>query len=289
MILITGATGHLGYLTLTEILKEKSASEIAVLARKVSDKTKEIAALGVEVRIGEYANKESLLKAFNGIKTLFFVSTHEAAQDFTVHKNVIDAAVNSNVQSIVYSSTQGEKSLGKNNPEGAADMHALTEEAIKQSGLNYTILRNAPYMESLPMILGEKVLTEGYAMPMGNGKLSFATRQDMAIGSAKVLSKNEHDHKTYEFGGTVSVGFNEVMEILSELTGKNLEYNPIDSETYEQQSKEAGIPEMYIQANLGFANQVKNGYFDHPTQDLANILGREPVSVEKFLKDTYKR
>jgi NAD(P)H dehydrogenase (quinone) len=202
---------------------------------------------------------------------------------------VIDAAVQANIQSIVYTSTQGEKSLGKNNPEGAADMHALTEEAIKQSGLSYTILRNAPYMESLPMILGEKVLTDGYAMPMGNGKLSFATRQDMTIGSAKVLSTNEHDHKTYEFGGTVSVGFNEVMEILSELTGKKLEYHPIDPETYAQQSKEAGIPDMYILANMGFANQVKKGYFDHPTQDLANILEREPVSVEGFLKDTYRR
>ncbi|GLB49405.1 NmrA family NAD(P)-binding protein [Neptunitalea lumnitzerae] len=288
MILITGATGHLGYLTLTALLKQKSASEIAVLARKESDKTKEIAALGVEVRIGEYANKESLVKAFNGIETLFFVSTHEAAQDITVHQNVIDAAVQANIQRIVYTSTQGEKSVDKNHSEGAADMHAFTEAAIKQSGLNYTILRNAPYMESLPMILGEKVLTEGYAMPMGNGKLSFATRQDMAIGSANVLSTNEHDHKTYEFGGTASVGFNEVMEILSELTGKKLEYHPIDPETYEQQSKEAGIPEMYIQANLGFANQVKNGYFDHPTQDLANILGREPMSVEAFLKNTYQ-
>lgn len=289
MILITGATGHLGYLTLTELLKQKSVSEITVLARKESDKTKEIAALGIEVRIGEYANKESLLKAFNGIKTLFFVSTHEAAQDFTVHKNVIDAAVNSNIKSIVYTSTQGEKSLGKNNPEGAADMHALTEKAIKQSGLNYTILRNAPYMESLPMILGEKVLTDGYTMPMGNGKLSFATRLDMAIGSAKVLSKNEHDYRTYEFGGTASVGFNEIMEILSKLTGKRLEYNSVDPATYEQQSKEAGVPDMYIQANLGFANQVKNGYFDHPTQDLANLLERDPVSVEDFLIITYKR
>ena len=287
MILITGATGHLGYLTLTELLKQKSASEIAVLARKESDKTKEITSLGVEVRIGEYANKESLKKAFNGIEILFFVSTHEAAQDFTVHKNVIDAAVHSNVQNIVYTSTQGEKSVDKNNPEGAADMHALTEEAIKQSGLNYTIFRNAPYMESLPMILGEKVLTDGYAMPMGNGKLSFATRQDMAIGSAKVLSTNGHDNKTYEFGGTVSVGFAEILETLSKLSGKKLEYTPIDSAIYEQQSKEAGIPDMYIQANLGFAAQVKNGYFDHPTQDLANILGREPISVKEFLKETY--
>lgn len=289
MILITGATGHLGYLTLSELLKQKPADEIAVLARKESDKTKEMAAFGVEVRIGEYANYESLFKAFANIETLFFVSTHEAAQDFSVHKNVIDAAIQSGVKRIVYTSTQGEKTVSNHAAEDAADMHALTEEAIKQSGLNYTILRNAPYMESLPMILGDNVLDTGYSMPMGDGKLSFATRQDMAIGSAKVLSTKGHDNETYEFGGTASVGFSEIMEILSDLSGKKVEYTSIDPATYEQQGKEAGIPDIYIQANLGFSGQVRGGYFDHPTQDLANILGREPFSVEDFLKETYGR
>lgn len=287
MILITGATGNLGYLTLTELLQHKSPSEIAVMARTENDKTKEIAALGVEVRIGDYANIESLINAFRGVETLFFVSTHEAAQDLTVHKNVIDAANQSGVHRIVYTSTQGEKLVSNKNAEGAADMHAFTEEAIKKSGLNYTILRNAPYMESLPMILGENVLLEGFSMPMGNGKLSFATRVDMAIGSARVLSTNGHNNKTYEFGGTESVGFTEIMEILSKLTGKKLEYTSIDPATYEQQSHKSGIPEIFIQANLSFATQVKTGYFDHPTQDLAGILERELVSVEEFLKGTY--
>ncbi|MEH0157305.1 NmrA family NAD(P)-binding protein [Limibacter armeniacum] len=288
MILITGATGHLGYLTLTELLKQKSADEIAVLARKESDKTKEITALGVDVRIGEYANYDSLVNAFSGIEILFFVSTHEAAMDITIHKNVIRAAVSSGVQRIVYTSTQGDKPIGGDNANGAARMHALTEEAIKQSGLIYTILRNAPYMESLPMILGENVLTNGYAMPMGSGKLSFATRTDMAIGSAKVLTTEGHDNKTYEFGGIHSYGFDDILGILSKLIGKNLTYTALTSDTYEKQSKEAGVPEMYVIANLDFAAQVREMYFDHPTQDLAEILGREPVSVEEYLKKVYE-
>lgn len=287
MILVTGATGNLGYLTLKELLKQKAPSEIVVLARKQNDKTTDIESLGVEVRIGEYGNFDSLTKALEGIETLFFVSTHEAAQDFTLHKNVIDASLHADIKRIVYTSTQGDKSFNTNSSEGAADMHALTEVAIKQSGLNYTILRNAPYMESLPMILGESVLTDGYAMPMGNGKLSFATRQDMAIGSAIVLSSKGYDNKIYEFGGTTSIGFKEVLKILSKLSCKKLEYTSIDSTTFEQKSKEAGIPEMYIQANLGFATQVRSGYFDHPTQDLAKILNREPKSVEEYLKETY--
>lgn len=288
MILITGATGQLGNLTLMEILKLKPATDIAVLARKPSVKTHQISALGVDVRFGDYADKDSLLQAFRGIDTLFFVSTHEAAQDISVHMNVVESAKQNDVRRIVYTSTQGEKTIENTDAINTADMHALTERAIVQSGIDYTILRNAPYMESLPMILGEAVLKDGYSMPMGEGKISYATRHDMAIGAAKVLSSGIHANQTYEFGGNVSVGFSEILETLSRLTGNKLEYHSIEPEEYEALSKKAGIPEMYIQANLGFANQVRSGYFDHPTQDLENILERKPTTVEMYLKEFYK-
>lgn len=287
MILITGATGNLGKLTLTELLKLKPSKDIAVLVRKESEKSKALAALGVEVRYGDYSDFDSLLKAFEQIETLFFVSTHEAAQNLAVHGNVIEASIKSGVKRIVYTSTQGDKTL--NTESGSsADLHAWTENEIKNSGLNYTILRNAPYMESLPLILGEKVLELGFTMPAGDGKLSFATRTDMAIASATILSSEGHDHKTYEFGGTKSYGYKEVLAILSEIANKELSYISPEPEIYEKQCKDAGIPEPFIAANLGFATQVKDGYFDHPTQDLANILGREPASVETFLRENYK-
>lgn len=287
MILITGATGNLGYQTLTELLKLKPAKDIAVLVRKESEKSKELASLGVDVRIGDYSNYDSLLKAFEQIETLFFVSTHEAAQNLAVHGNVIEASIKSGIKRIVYTSTQGDKTL--NTESGSsADLHAWTENEIKNSGLNYTILRNAPYMESLPLILGEKVLELGFTMPAGDGKLSFATRTDMAIASAIVLNSEGHDNRTYEFGGTKSYGYKEILAVLSDISNKELFYISPEPEIYKKQCVDAGIPEPYIEANLGFAAQVKDGYFDHPTTDLAKILGREPVSVETFLKKNYK-
>nr|WP_321412308.1 SDR family oxidoreductase [uncultured Carboxylicivirga sp.] len=287
MILITGATGNLGYLTITELLKLKPAKDIAVLVRKESEKSKALTALGVDVRIGDYSNYDSLLQAFEQIETLFFVSTHEAAQNLAVHGNVIKASIKSGVRRIVYTSTQGDKTQNTES-SSSADLHAWTESEIKNSGLNYTILRNAPYMESLPLILGEKVLEIGFSMPAGDGKLSFAARTDMAIASAKVLNSEGHNNKTYEFGGTKSYGYKEILAILSDITNKELSYISPEPEIYKKQCEDAGIPEPFIAANLGFATQVKDGYFDHPTQDLAIILGREPVSVKTFLKKIYK-
>lgn len=288
MILITGSTGNLGKLTLTELLKLKPAKDVAVLVRKESEKSKALAALGVEVRIGDYSDYDSLLQAFKQIETLFFVSTHEAAQNLAVHGNVIQASIKSGVKRIVYTSTQGDKTL--NTESGSsADLHSWTESEIKNSGINYTILRNAPYMESLPLILGDRVLENGFTIPAGDGKLSFATRTDMAIASAMVLNSGGHDNKTYEFGGTKSYGFKEIVAVLSDIAKRKLSYISPEPKIYKNQCLDAGIPEPYIAANLGFASQVKDGYFDHPTQELASILGREPVSIETFLKENYKK
>ncbi len=286
MILITGATGNLGYLTLIELLKQKTASEIAVLVRKENEKTKELSALGVDIRFGDYGDLDSLKKAFRHINTLFFVSTLEAGKDFTLHNNVVQAAITCGINRIVYTSTQGGKSEGMA-ACSAGDLHGWTENEVKNSGLNYTILRNSPYMESLPYILGDKVTEVGFSMPAGDGKLSLASRADMAIASAKILSTDGHNNRTYEFGGVKSVGYKEIMKYLSKISGKELLYYSPDAELYEKQCQEAGIPDQAITATLSFASQMKFGYFDHPTQDLASILGREPISVETYLKETY--
>ncbi|CAI2338760.1 hypothetical protein IFVP136_C290075 [Vibrio parahaemolyticus] len=49
----------------------------------------------------------------------------------------------------------------------------------------------------------------------------------------------------------------------------------------------ASFPDVAIQALVGFASQVKSGYFDKPSNDLASLLERNPISVSEFLKQTF--
>lgn len=92
-ILITGATGSLGS-KVVNILKEKTKIEnIAVLVRdEKNELAKQYANDGIDVRIGDYANLESLESSFKGIDTLYFVSGGDDNERAKLHKNVVDSA-----------------------------------------------------------------------------------------------------------------------------------------------------------------------------------------------------
>ena len=65
-ILVTGASGHIGRLTLEKLLDRRPASELIGLVRDPA-KAQNLAALGIELRQGDYLEKASLLKAFEGV------------------------------------------------------------------------------------------------------------------------------------------------------------------------------------------------------------------------------
>ena len=68
MILITGSTGNLGKATISYLLKKINAKEIAALARN-EEKSAELKSKGVDVRIGDFTNKDSLVKALRGFRS----------------------------------------------------------------------------------------------------------------------------------------------------------------------------------------------------------------------------
>ncbi|WP_221799946.1 NAD(P)H-binding protein [Oceanobacter mangrovi] len=285
MILVTGVTGQLGFATINELNKHVPSNGIAALARSQNDKTNDLSDRGIDIRFGSYNDYESLVSAFQGIDKLLFISSGEAFADFTLHENVIKAAQTANVKQVIYTSTQRSTAIDESCL--SEDLHGWTEYALKKSGLNYVILRNSPYMESIPQILGQGVLESGYHAPVGEGKISFATRTDMALATANVLCSQGHDFKTYDLGGIESVSFGEIIDEISKVTGKDIPFSSPETDDYIKSLTSDSFPEAAIQALVGFANQVNSGYFDNPSNDLASLIGRNPVSVSEFLKQTF--
>ncbi|OYQ46062.1 NmrA family NAD(P)-binding protein [Flavobacterium aurantiibacter] len=181
MILITGATGQFGKLTIDFLLqKGVQPSEILALVRTEAAGNS-FQERGIGIRVADYNDKDSLLRAFQGVTKLLFVSSSDLANRLQQHKNVVEAAAEIGVGHVVYTSFQR-----KNNSETSplwqvAESHLATENWIKASGLNYTILKNNLYLDFVPGFIGEKVLETGVIyVPAGTGKLSAVLRSDMA-------------------------------------------------------------------------------------------------------------
>lgn len=287
MILISGATGHLGKATIDFLLQKGLASKLAVLVRDAAKAT-EFKSNGIDIRVGDYNDYASLVNAFKGVDKLYFISGSDIANRLQQHSNVVRAAKESGVKHVVYTSFQRKNETETSPIALVANAHLQTEKLLKESGLTYTILKHSLYTDMLPVFIGDKVLETGTIFqPAGNGKVSFATRADMAEAGAIILTTTGHENKVYEIAGAASYSYEDIAAIISDLTGKKIAYISPTSEEFQQTLTKAGVPADYIGLFASFSEAIRQGEFDFPDSTLEKFLGRKPVSPKEFLKEVY--
>ena len=287
-ILITGSTGHLGGATIDFLIKKIPANSIAALARN-SEKAKTLAEKGVDVRIGNYDDYQSLVKAFQGIDKLLLISASELINRSAQHINAINAAKEAGVKHIVYTSFIRQK----DDPNSAlwfiAKDHVETEKHLVQTGIPYTLFKNGFYMDMVTDFIGTNVLeTQTIFLPAGKGKVNFALRNEIAEALANVLTTEEHGNKSYNIGGETTVSFREIADCLTEISGKKISYISPDVETYKQELSKHNMPEQAVNMVAAFAVAFSENAMDVPSKDLNNLLGRNATDVKTFLSETFK-
>lgn len=281
-ILVTGATGHLGAIVIANLLKKVPASQIFALVRD-ENKAADLKAKGVNIRVGDYTNSATLEKAFAGIDKLLLISSSDFNDRLGQHKNAVNAAKAAGVKHILYTGVTL-KDLNASPLKHFLAEHFATEDYIKASGLTYTFLQNNLYAEVIPMFVGPAVLETGVFFAAGDGKVAFANRTDLGEATANILTSAGHENKTYQLTGKVAYSFAEVAAILSDLSGKTVNYISPEREAFKAALAQFGLPEHIIAMSDGFAAGMKNNDFDVTGNTLESFLGREETSLKAYLK-----
>jgi NAD(P)H dehydrogenase (quinone) len=281
MILITAATGHLGNATIDFLLKKNvPASQIAGLVRD-EQKAAGISAKGIALRKGDYYDKPSLQKAFQGIDTLVFISSGDIQNRVHQHENVVNAAKAAGVKHIIYTSVAKASATLKFT---AGIDHWHTEAMLKQSGIPYTVFRNTFYAEVLPMLFGGALQSGQWHYTAGDAKVNFASRLDMAEAIANVAANPAlHANKIYEITSGRSYSFHEIAGIVSQATGKQVSYIPVPLEALKEGMKQAGVPEAYITMLVSIADSISAGELDVTEDSLEKLLQRKPADLKDYL------
>jgi len=286
MILITGANGHLGSATIDFLQKKNSNAKLKALVRS-EEKGKDLKAKGVEIAIGDYTNYDSLVNAMKGVETLLLVSSSTMGDRYAQHANAIKAAKVNGVKHIVYTSVL---KASPNSIFSAGIDHYKTEEEIKNSGMNYTIMRNTYYADFLPNIIGNAVESGAIYYSAGNGKVNFALRNEMAEANAVVLSDpSAHQNKIYEITSGSVYNFDEIASMLSEITGKQIKYVDIPVEALKENITKFGMPKEVADLMGSIAESMKAGEFDFVDPTLEKLIGRKPTDLKDFLKNVYSK
>lgn len=286
-ILVTGATGQLGKEVVNQLLNKTNASNLAVMVRDAS-KAEELKTKGVEIRTGDYNDYPSLVGAFKGIDKLYFVSGSDHLSRIPQHENVVKAAKEAGVKHVVYTSAQRKNDSDSSPVAIINEAHIKTENWLKESGMTYTILKHAIYLDMVPAFLGEQILETGVAyLPAGEGKVAFTLRADMAEVAAVILTSAGHENKIYEITNEKAVSFSEIAADISQLTGKSIVYVSPSQEEYFQTLSAARVPIDYAKLFAGFAEAFKQQELGLTNNTIETLIGRKPVSVAQFLKQVY--
>ncbi|AMP98389.1 NmrA family protein [Pedobacter cryoconitis] len=287
MILVTGATGNLGKATINSLLnKGISAHNIAALVRDES-KSAELKSKGIQVRIGDYQNFESLKSAFQDVEKLLLISSSaEIAQRFEQHKNVINAAKETGVSHLIYTSFDM-KDLRQSIMYGDVQYHADTSDYLKKIAVPYTLMDNTLYADLIPIISGNNILDEGISIPAGNGKTPFLPITEMAEAIAVVLTTPEHENKEYFIAAETAFSFAEIAVLISEITGKTVAYNQTNVTSYVDQLVQQGLSHDDAEYLSRYAGAIARGEFDSNKSHVKQLLGRSPISLKDFLRSIY--
>lgn len=273
---ITGATGHLGRLVV-EKLKEKTASDnLIALVRD----THKAADLGVETRLFDYNKPETLLASLKGVNHLLLISGNEIGQRQVQHENVIKAAKAAGVEWIVYTSLLH----ADTSTLLLAEEHLLTEEALKSSGIPYTILRNGWYTENYTASVPAAIQHGALIGSAGDGKIASASRIDYAEAAAVVLTRSDQQNKIYELAGDDAYTLDDLAAELSRQTGKVIPFKNLSESDYAAALIAAGLPEELAGAYASFDTGAAKGDLYDNEKQLSTLLGRPTTPLAAVVK-----
>ena len=269
MIVVTGATGHLGRLVVEQLLQRVPASELAVAVRNV-EKAADFAARGIDVRHADYDQPQTLERAFDGATKVLLISANEVGKRAAQHRNVVDAVKTSGARLLVYTSILKADSSGI----GLAKEHLATEEMVRASGVPFVILRNGWYIENYTENLGPALQYGAIAGSAGTGRVAAATRADYAAAAVEVLTGEGHEGKIYELAGDTPFTLAELASEVSRHANKPVAYTDLPPTAYRDLLLGAGLPapvaEMLVDADLGLGR----GELDSRSSDLRDLIGR---------------
>lgn len=274
---ITGAAGQLGRLVVEKLKERGVAKDLIALVRTPA----KVADLDIEARAFDYDKPDGLAKSLEGIDHLLLISGSEIGQRKRQHENIINAAKQAGVKWIVYTSLlHADRST-----LSLAEEHLATEEALKESGIAYTLLRNGWYTENYMASVPGAVKAGAFIGSAGNGKISSASREDYAEAAAVVLTSKNQEGKIYELSGDQYYTLTDLAEEVSRQTGKSIPYNNLSEQEHVKALVSIGLPEGMAQAFAGFdAGASRNDLYNDGKQ-LSQLIGRPTTSLAQSVKD----
>ena len=283
MIIVTGASGHLGAQIVDLLLNRLPASAVGVSVRDPG-KARGLADRGVRVRAGDFTDPDSLAYAFEGADQVLVISAAiRGGGAFDANRVAIDAATAAGVGRVLYTSHQAASADSLFPPQR---VHAATEHHLAGQGVPFTALRNGFYANALGIHL-DSALSTGRIVVPEDGPVSWTAHEDLAEAAAIALVEGEGedlDGISAPLTASTALDLGEVAEVLSSLTGRTITRVTVSDDEWRASAIKRGLPPLVADFSLGMFQAARRGEFAVTDGTLETVIGHATAPVEHTLR-----
>jgi uncharacterized protein YbjT (DUF2867 family) len=281
-VLVTGGTGRVGSVLLSELLKR--GTDVRVLARSASVESRLPST--VEIVQGDLLDPVSVARALEGVDKLFLLNA-VVADELTQALIAYGVAKRMQIRHLVYLSVFKVDQFS-DVPHFASKL--AVERALRDGDVPFTILRPGYYFQN-DLNLKTVLIQAGlYPMPIGTAGIAAVDVRDIAEAAAVALTTHGHDGQTYDLVGPGLLSGSGAATLWSELLGKPVRYPGEDFDQWEQQMRNNSPGWAAHDLRMMFQGYVERGFAstEAEVERFTKLLGHAPHSYERFARATAK-
>ena len=276
MILVTGAGGNVGR-PLTDELA--AAGRPVRAAYRSADKVARAKDAGLDAVTVDYARLETLRPALDGVEAVFLLGTGAAGQ-VEGETNVVRAAKEAGVRRIVKLSVFG----AVEEEFDFARTHRAVERAIEGSGLAWTFLRPASFMQNFTNFMAPTIRSQHTIYTLiPDSRFNHVDTRDVAHVAATVLTGGGHEAQAYTLTGPRSFADREAARTIGDVIGEPVQVVALAEHDVRASMKSHGVPDLYADYLVDLDRWYESGKGDQVTSSIRDITGREPTTFERFV------
>lgn len=272
---ITGASGALGRLTAETLLGRVDPSAVVLVTRH-PDALADLAARGASVRFGDFTDPGSLAAAFAGVDRMLLISTDAVGRRLHDQRAAIAAAAAAGVGHVIYTSVPQPT---PDNPALVVADHAGTEQALRDSGMAWTFLRNNLYAHMQAPVIQQAIASGQLVTNAGDGRTAYVAREDCAAVAAAVLAGEGHAGRAYDVTGGAALSAADVAALATETGGREVEVVHVDDAALIEGMVGAGLPEPVARLLASFGAATRGGYLAEVSTTVTDLTGHAPRTL----------
>lgn len=279
MILVTGATGHVGGAVVGRLAS--LGHDVVAMVRDRQTAAERLPP-GIALRVADYDDVSALRRAFAGIDEVVLTSSDgDASAVMRHHANAIEAAAAAGARRIVFT---GIVDVDDRSPFYFAPVYRDAERRLATCGVPTIILRCDLFCEFiLDHWLSPSQASGGLALPAGEGRVAPISRDDVAAAIAAVAASTDRSPRIHTLTGPLALGLGEMTACYGETIARQIGYRSCSVDEYRALAS-AQLDDPWPLAFSTLCASIAEGRYSEVSDEFFALTGRAPESFRDFLR-----